>query len=91
MMEWAAIGTDSAGRDIGYSVEAECDHPGCDKRIDRGLAYACGGMHGGDEYFCERYFCYAHLWYTDTPRGHAVQLCWPCREAVFASYNHTTF
>lgn len=33
---------------IGYAWEATCDHPGCEKQIDRGLAYACGGMHGNE-------------------------------------------
>lgn len=57
-------GNDSAGRPIGYGVTATCDHPGCMEQIDRGLGYACGGMHGpedahGDE-CCERYFCGKH-------------------------------
>lgn len=30
------------GRDQGYGVPAKCDHPGCDKDIDRGIGYACG-------------------------------------------------
>lgn len=72
-MGWANCGSDSKGRPIGYAHSARCDHPGCDAKIDRGLAYACGGMHGrgtlgGDEAVdwdawsiaCEGYFCEAH-------------------------------
>lgn len=62
-MSWAYCGTDSSGREIGYSIEAVCDEPGCEKEIDRGLAFACGGEHGEDEYSCERYFCEKHRGY----------------------------
>ena len=44
-MGWS-YGENMDGKEIGYSVEASCEHPGCDKKIDRGLAYACGGDHG---------------------------------------------
>ena len=48
-------------RDIGYGVPAYCDHPGCMKRIDRGLSYVCGGdMYGGAR-GCGLYFCEKHL------------------------------
>lgn len=60
-MGWANCGTDSLGRNIGYAHAGTCDHPGCKKKIDRGLAYACGGMHGEDEVSCEKYFCEEHL------------------------------
>lgn len=73
-MGWGNCGTDSKGRLIGYYHAATCDHPGCRKRIDRGLSYACGGMHGnasagGDDRIdwsadfpgCEKYFCESHL------------------------------
>lgn len=72
-MGWGNCGTDSRGRPIGYCHAAHCDHPGCRARIDRGLAYACGGMHGteclgGDDRVdwsaegvaCEGYFCAEH-------------------------------
>jgi hypothetical protein len=73
-MGWANCGTDSKGRGIGYAHPAMCDHPGCKTKIDRGLTYACGGMHGlhnvlgGDEHIdwsamyisCEGYFCEKH-------------------------------
>ncbi len=45
-MGWANCGEDSQGRPIGYAHEGICDHPGCEARIDRGLEFACGGMHG---------------------------------------------
>jgi len=59
-MGWANCGQDSRGREIGYAHEAQCDHPGCNASIHRGLAYACGGMHGELEWACEGYFCEAH-------------------------------
>lgn len=60
-MGWANCGEDSRGRPIGYAHTAKCDHPGCKKEIDRGLSYACGGMHGFTEHGCEKYFCSEHL------------------------------
>ena len=42
-MGWS-IGFDTRwNRDIGYGVPAYCDHPGCNKEIDRGLSHVCGG------------------------------------------------
>lgn len=61
-MGWADCGTDSKGRPIGYAHEATCDESGCEKKIDRGLSFACGGMHG-DGPGCEGYFCAEHLYY----------------------------
>lgn len=66
-MGWGHCGHDSNGRPIGYSIEAFCDHPGCKKEIDRGLSYACGGMHGETEWGCEKYFCSDHLFYANGP------------------------
>lgn len=65
-MGWANCGEDSKGRLIGYAHDAICDHPGCEKEIHRGLAYACGGMHGdcGGQ-ACENYFCTDHLYSVD--------------------------
>ncbi len=59
-MSWS-IGYDTRwARDIGYGVPAICDHPECDKKIHRGLAYVCGGEpHGGDE-GCGLFFCGKH-------------------------------
>ena len=77
-MGWAYCGKDSEGRDIGYSIEATCDYPGCDAEIDRGLAYACGGMHGQEEVGCERYFCPEHLSYWEDENGKLWQVCKLC-------------
>lgn len=79
-MGWS-IGHDSRwgkfGRDIGYGVPATCDHPGCGKRIDRGLSYVCGGDPYGGEHGCGLFFCGKHLTYED--RGEdCAQLCERC-------------
>lgn len=50
------------GKEVGYGVIATCEHPGCTTRIDRGLAYACGGSPGEDEHSCNGHFCYEHLY-----------------------------
>lgn len=70
-MGWS-IGYDSNwGRDIGYGVVAYCDHPDCDKTIDRGLAHVCANQepYGGDG--CGLYFCSKH-------NGHCC--CERCRD-----------
>jgi hypothetical protein len=72
-MGWG-YGHNNEGREIGYNVEAKCDEPGCHKDIDRGLSYACGGMHDGDEFGCGKYFCSEHLYIAKT------QLCEPCND-----------
>lgn len=71
-MGWSGPMPNAEGRPVGYAVEATCDHEGCDARIDRGLAYVCGGMHDGGELGCGLYLCSAHLFYG------AVQLCGAC-------------
>ncbi len=59
-MGWGnGVATD--GKKIGYNVLAKCEHPGCEKDIDRGLAFACGDNHEGGEDYCDGYFCYEHL------------------------------
>lgn len=74
-MGWAR-GQDSNGRDIGYAVEAKCDHPECSAEIDRGLAYRCGGA-DFDLDTCEGYFC------TDHRSGHWSQnLCDACAKRL---------
>ena len=50
------------GKPCGYGVEATCEEPGCDAKIDRGLAYLCGRIPGGDDTHCGGYFCAAHLY-----------------------------
>ena len=75
-MSWA-VGFDSKwNRDIGYGVPAMCDHPGCEKEIDRGLAHVCADEqpYGGDD-GCGLYFCDEHLVSTD--KGY---MCNPCAE-----------
>jgi len=68
-MGWA-IG-EHDGRDIGYGVPATCDHPECEAKIDRGLAYVCGGQpYGGDE-GCGLFFCDKH-------RHGSADLCERC-------------
>jgi hypothetical protein len=81
-MGWA-YGKNANGREVGYSVEATCDEPGCKEDIDRGLAYVCGNMHDGDEYGCGDYFCSSHLYYV-RPLGmdHSIQLCEHCSAGV---------
>lgn len=71
-MGWAFC-VNQFGREVGYGVEAECDRPGCDEKIDRGLGYCCGGMHDGGEYGCGEYFCGSHLF-----MGHSSFLCQRC-------------
>ncbi len=72
-MGWS-VGYDSKWeRDIGYGVPAICDHPGCNKEIDRGLGYVCGGEPYGGEHGCGLFFCGEHL--LMTKKG---QLCERC-------------
>ena len=79
-MSWA-FGVLSDGREIGYSVEAECDQAGCSARIDRGLAYVCGSMHEGGDSGCGYYFCAEHLVSGCEPvEGEYCQLCSPCAQ-----------
>ncbi len=72
-MGWANCGEDGEGRPIGYAVDATCDQEGCEEEIHRGLAYACGEMHGQNEDDCEGYFCYDHLIITE--RGQRCAAC----------------
>lgn len=75
-MSWA-VGWDSTWqRDIGYGVPSICDHPKCDKEIDRGLAFVCGGHPYGGDKGCGLFFCGDHLW---TMIGRGVQLCTRCK------------
>lgn len=78
-MGWA-YGINTDGREVGYSVEATCDHEGCAAKIDRGLGYVCGSMHDGDEYGCGRYFCGEHLgyWFWGDEEIPSPQLCEEC-------------
>ena len=95
-MGWANCGEDSKGRQIGYAHEATCDHPDCNEEIDRGLAYACGGMHGngdihGGDYGCEGYFCESHRQGIETPEGDSISVCGQCYAvAVKCGYDDET-
>jgi hypothetical protein len=78
-MGWGRCGTDSRGRPIGYYYAARCDEPGCRAKIDRGLAYVCGGMHGGDENGCGEYFCSEHRFMASERVGsYGGELCRRC-------------
>ncbi len=61
-MGWSIGYDDKWKRDIGYGVPSVCDHPGCTKKIDRGLSYVCGGDAHGGEYGCGLFFCSSHLY-----------------------------
>lgn len=81
-MGWGNCGTDSQGRPIGYVFEATCDHPDCNKTIDRGLSYACGDMHGETEHGCEKYFCSEHLSICiQTDDDRLINICESCGKA----------
>lgn len=84
-MSLSHCGKDSQGRDIGYAYAAKCDHPVCDKDIDRGLSYACGGMHGSTELGCEKYFCEGHMLNTAINNGDYVELCDYCAADLIRS------
>ena len=62
-------------RDIGYGVPAYCDHPDCNKEIDRGLAYVCGSLPYGGRRGCGLYFCEEHRNYHPRLK---VELCPRC-------------
>lgn len=60
-MGWAVGFDTNWNRDIGYGVPAYCDHPDCNKEIDRGLSYVCGQEPYGGHWGCGLYFCHRHL------------------------------
>lgn len=89
-MGWSYCGKDRRGRDIGYGVLAFCDEPGCNTEIDRGLAYACGGMHGEiGGLACEGYFCGQHLFHVfvedESEELHGA-VCSRCRDFLETIY-----
>jgi hypothetical protein len=85
-MGWAR-GRDSEGREVGYAVEDVCHAAECEVAIDRGIAYACGGV---DRVFdasapgCGLHFCYSHLLL-----GQGVQLCAECFERASTPDNRS--
>lgn len=76
-MGWEFCGKRRNGDDIGYGVPAKCEHPGCSKEIDRGIAHACGGTHGDTEISCDKYFCAEHLVFCPVS---AMFVCEECAE-----------
>lgn len=76
-MGWSIGFDENWQRDIGYGVPAVCDHPGCNKEIDRGLYYVCGGDAYGGEFGCGLYFCSEHLHYADFDDD-CTQVCERC-------------
>lgn len=92
-MGWARCGKDSKGRNIGYAYVATCDHRGCKTKIDRGLSYACGGMHGENGHDCEKYFCEIHTYYIEDPFDQidsqcSARVCDQCRDTWNKSLVH---
>lgn len=75
-MGWS-VGTGKDDRDIGYGVPALCDHPDCNKEIDRGLSYVCGMINtAGEDRGCGLHFCTDHLLHS--PRyGQLCGRCYP--------------
>lgn len=73
-MGWSLGYDEHWKRWVGYGVPATCDHPGCGKKIDRGLSYVCGGDVMGGERGCGLYFCYEHL----VMSARLPQLCERC-------------
>lgn len=88
-MGWASCGVNRHGQETGYAIEAVCDEPGCEKEIDRGLGYLCGGnlyLHD-TEHTCAKYYCGEHLVIAEikdpeTGELHCVQLCARCAEKL---------
>lgn len=81
-MGWS-VGYDSNwSRDIGYGVPAWCD-AACGTKIDRGLAYVCGGGPYGEPAGCGLYFCTRHLWMDpEDESGERDQLCNKCMDGA---------
>ncbi|CAH8235233.1 hypothetical protein [Vibrio aestuarianus] len=84
-MGWGNCGKDSKGRAIGYAFNATCDHVGCNAKIDRGLSYACGGMHGETEHGCEGYFCAKHMSNYVDDGDRIVCVCNSCAKELVSS------
>lgn len=84
-MGWGNAG-EIDGRPIGYFVAAVCDEKGCKKKIDRGLAYVCGRMHGGED-GCGGYFCASHLFFA---KGSGAQKCSRCLDERLDEIEATT-
>ncbi len=78
-MGWSLGYDNNWKRDIGYGVPAVCDHPKCNKDIDRGLSYVCGAEQPyGGENGCGLYFCPEHLYYHSFRGGDEGFFCKRC-------------
>lgn len=78
-MGWSIGYDENHKRDIGYGVPAICDFPSCRKKIDRGLAFVCGGEPYGGEMGCGLFFCEKHRAYYDLESDEvSPQLCERC-------------
>lgn len=78
-MGWARCGyNNTIGKWMGYGYDGVCSEPGCNKVIDHGLSYVCGGMHEGGEHGCGDYFCEEHLEYHWCGSGGECKLCKKC-------------
>ncbi len=84
-MGWGNCGSDNNGRPIGYNHAAVCDHEGCSNKIDRGLSYACGDMHGETEYGCDKYFCSEHRDNCVEDDGDFTRVCNSCAKELVSS------
>lgn len=81
-MGWS-VGIDRDGRDIGYGVPSLCDHPDCNKEIDRGLSYVCGVVNtDGEDRGCGLHFCSDHRRYSER-FGQLCFRCWPKKREPF--------
>lgn len=88
-MGWA-FGQNNRGEEVGYGILDVCFEPLCAAKIDRGLAYCCGGLtssaFGGTGPGCGQYFCGEHLYYVEYPPWHDPEvdghpaLCGACSE-----------
>ena len=75
-MGWSIGYDEHHKRDIGYGVPANCDHPGCNAEIDRGLGYVCGGEPYGGEHGCGLFVCSEHT----HANSKCDQLCQHCAD-----------
>jgi hypothetical protein len=87
-MSWE-IGYDNRWkRDIGYGVPAFCDHPDCNREIDRGLACVCAdGEPYGGEHGCGLYFCSFHQ-YQNGKHHQLCKRCWSAAEPFTPKPEH---
>lgn len=74
-MGWSIGYDETWKRDIGYGVPAICDHPGCGKEIDRGLARVCGAEPWGGDDGCGLFFCSDHLGLNTDNRQPVCERC----------------